>query len=161
MVSITVSNYGYNERLFLLLCPRRFCSSSSPGLTPTTRAITFEFSLQKSTFRRMMTRIDFAQLAQVFNQWAKQQITIQEAEWLAVDGKSIRSTVSDCNSSYQNFVNVVSVFSNCQGVPVPVEQFHNQESSEIAVVQSILTSLNLKGVVFTCDALHGQKKQSS
>ncbi|GGA10420.1 hypothetical protein [Okeania sp. KiyG1] len=71
-----------------------------------------------------MTRIDFTELAQVFNQWAKQQITIQEAEWLAVDGKSIRSTVSDCNSSYQNFVNVVSVFSNCQGVPVAIEQFH-------------------------------------
>lgn len=114
-----------------------------------------------STFRRIMTKIDFAQLAQVFNQWAKQQITIQEAEWLAVDGKSIRSTVSKCNSSYQNFVNVVSVFSNCQGVPVAIEQFHNKENSEIAVVQTILASLKLQGVVFSCDALHCQKKQSS
>ncbi|NES64118.1 MAG: transposase family protein [Okeania sp. SIO2D1] len=34
-----------------------------------------------STFRRIMTRINFTQLAQVFNQWAKHQITIQEAEW--------------------------------------------------------------------------------
>lgn len=114
-----------------------------------------------STFRRIMTRINFAQLAQVFNQWAKQQITIQETEWLAVDGKSIRSTVIDCYGSYQDFVNVVSVFSNCQGVPIAIEQFRNKESSEIAVVQTILASLNLKGVVFSCDALHCQKKQSS
>ncbi|NES64117.1 MAG: ISAs1 family transposase [Okeania sp. SIO2D1] len=40
----------------------------------------------------------------------------------------------------------------------PTPNFAWEESSEIAVVQTILASLNLKGVVFSCDALHCQKK---
>jgi hypothetical protein len=37
-------------------------------------------------------------------------------DWLAVDGKSIKGTVEQPNSPYQNFVNLVSVYSQRQGV---------------------------------------------
>jgi hypothetical protein len=39
-------------------------------------------------------------------------------DWLAVDGKSIKGTVEQPNSPYQNFVNLVSVYSQRQGVVV-------------------------------------------
>jgi hypothetical protein len=66
--------------------------------------------------------------------------------------------VSNYDKAYQDFVNVVSVFSSRQGVALALEQFRNKESSEIAVVQALLATLQLEGVVFTFDSLHCQKK---
>lgn len=114
-----------------------------------------------STFRRIMSLIDFEQLARVFNQWAKDYVTLEESEWLAIDGKSIRGTVSNSNNPYQNFVMVVSVFSTTQGLTVSLSQFHNQDNSEIALVQAMLEALDLSNVVFSFDALHCQKKPLS
>jgi hypothetical protein len=91
----------------------------------------------------------------------------QEDDWLGVDGKSIKATVTNYDKAYQDFVNVVSVFSSPQGIAIAkrssasqiaLEQFRNKESSEIAVVQALLTTLQLEGVVFTFDSLHCQKK---
>lgn len=111
-----------------------------------------------STFRRLMSLIDFSELARVFNQWAKDNVTLSESEWLAIDGKSIKGTVTNSNNAYQNFVMVVSVFSTNQGLTVSLRQFQNQDNSEIGVVQAILSALDLSNVVFSFDALHCQKK---
>jgi hypothetical protein len=114
-----------------------------------------------STFRRMMMNIDFDQLATVFNQWAQNYVPLEQSEWLAVDGKSIKGTVTNYDNAYQSFVQVVSVFSTRQGLTVGLSQFDNKKSSEIAVVQTLLATLDLTGVVFSFDALHCQKKLSS
>lgn len=111
-----------------------------------------------STFRRVMMGIDFTQLAQVFTDWIRDWMPSQENDWLGVDGKSIKATVSNYDKAYQDFVNVVSVFSTRQGIALALEQFRNKESSEIAVVQALLATLQLEGVVFTFDSLHCQKK---
>jgi hypothetical protein len=111
-----------------------------------------------STFRRVMMEIDFTQLAKVFTNWVGNWMPTHEQDWLGVDGKSIKATVSNYDKAYQDFVNVVSVFSSRQGVAIALEQFRNKESSEIAVVQALLATLQLKGVVFTFDSLHCQKK---
>jgi hypothetical protein len=112
-----------------------------------------------STFRRVMMGMDFTQLAQVFSDWLRDWMPTQEQDWLGVDGKSIKATVSNYAQAYQDFVNVVSVFSSRQGIALALEQFRNKESSEIAVVQALLATLQLEGVVFTFDSLHCQKKQ--
>ncbi len=121
-----------------------------------------------STFRRVMSGIDFTQLAQVFTDWLRDWMPTQEQDWLGVDGKSIKATVSNYAQAYQDFVNVVSVFSSRQGIAIAkrcceaqiaLEQFRNKESSEIAVVQALLATLQLEGVVFTFDSLQCQKKQ--
>jgi len=114
-----------------------------------------------STFRRIMTSINFEELARVFNQWARDYIALSKSEWLAIDGKSIKGTVSNSNNAYQNFVMVVSVFSTTQGLTVSLSQFQNQDNSEIALVQAILSALDLSNVVFSFDALHCQKKPLS
>lgn len=111
-----------------------------------------------STFRRVMMGIDFTQLAQVFTNWIGDWMPTQEHDWLGVDGKSIKATVTNYDQAYQDFVNVVSVFSSRQGIAIALQQFRNKESSEIAVVQALLTTLQLEGVVFTFDSLHCQKK---
>lgn len=84
-------------------------------------------------------------------------IDIQPQEWIAVDGKSIKGTVSEPGTAYQNFVSLVSLYSSLQGVVLSSQQFESKLNCELRVVQTILESLQLEGVVFTMDALHGQK----
>jgi hypothetical protein len=114
-----------------------------------------------STFRRVMMGIDFTDLAKVFNNWAQDWMPTQSQDWLGVDGKSIKATLNNYDKAYQDFINVVSVFSTRCGVAIALQQFHNKQSSEIAVVQTLLAALELQGVVFTFDSLHCQKKQYS
>jgi hypothetical protein len=108
-----------------------------------------------------MMGIDFTDLAYVFNNWANDWMPSQEQDWLGVDGKSIKATLSNHDKAYQDFINVVSVFNTRCGVAIALQQFHNKESSEIAVVQALLATLKLQSVVFTFDALHCQKKPYS
>jgi hypothetical protein len=62
--------------------------------------------------------IDFETLAEVFNQWAKHYVEVDESQWCGIDGKSIRGTVCDCKTEYQNFVSIVSVFASQRGLVV-------------------------------------------
>ncbi|MCP6758476.1 MAG: ISAs1 family transposase [Fischerella sp. CENA71] len=114
-----------------------------------------------STFRRLFEQLDFQKLTECFHLWTKADLSIIQGECLAIDGKSIKGTVEGHNQSYQNFVNLVSVYSQQQGVVVALQQFENHEISEIKVVQTLIETLNLQGVVFSFDALHCQKKQCS
>ena len=111
-----------------------------------------------STFRRLFEQLDFERLSECFNQWATEQMEWKAGDWLSVDGKSINGTVEQSRSSYQNFVSLVSVYSQRQGVVVALKQFENAQKSEIKVVEALLEQLKLTGVVFSFDALHAQKK---
>ncbi len=76
---------------------------------------------------------------------------------MAIDGKSIRGTVTEPGTAYQNFVSLVSLYSHQQGVVLAAQQFESKHNSELKVVQTILEAVDLEGVVFTMDALHCQK----
>lgn len=110
-----------------------------------------------STFRRLFEQLDFEQVVRVFNAWASEQMPLGEGDWLAIDGKSIKGTLSHYRASYQNFVNVVSVYSHQHGVVLALKQFENKATSELRVVQTLLETLRVSGVVFTMNALHTQK----
>ena len=110
-----------------------------------------------TTFRRILQKLDFQVLAQQFEQWVKSTFTLETGGWVAIDGKSITGTVTEPGTAYQNFVSLVSVYSHQQGVVLAAQQFESKNSSELKVVQTILESLHLEGVVFTMDALHCQK----
>lgn len=112
-----------------------------------------------STLRRVMMQLDFAAFAAIFEQWAKQSVPLESAAVVAIDGKSIKSTVSEYNQATQNFVSIVSVFSHECGFVYQMQAMENQHQSEQSVVQQLLASLNLDAVVVTMDALHCQKKR--
>jgi len=111
-----------------------------------------------TTFRRILQKLDFQTLAQQFEQWVNSKLTVESGEWVAIDGKSIKGTVSEPRTAYQNFVSLVSGYSHQQGIVLTVQQFESKKSSELKVVQTMLEALQLEGVVFTLDALHCQKK---
>ena len=114
-----------------------------------------------STLRRLLVRVDFESLSEVFNAWAGEHYGPLSHSQIATDGKSIKMSVKDYDQSYQDFVVLVSAFSVEHGVVVGLAPMHNGETSEIATVQALLSGLKLKGVCFSLDALHTQKKQWS
>ena len=114
-----------------------------------------------STIRRLLLEIDFTAVADAFNAWGQAAGLMQPGENCAVDGKSLRNTVSDAHQSQQNFVNVVSVFQLEQGLVVGQAAFNNGHTSEIQAVYDLLERLQLSGVTISFDALHAQKKRSN
>ncbi|NEQ45820.1 MAG: transposase family protein [Leptolyngbya sp. SIOISBB] len=56
-----------------------------------------------STFRRVLEQCDFIVLTRIFRQWAAASVPLSEAEWVAIDGKSIKGTMKDYASAQQNF----------------------------------------------------------
>jgi hypothetical protein len=114
-----------------------------------------------STLRKVIERLSFASLTEVFNAWAITTLELQPGEQLAVDGKGIKASVVAYDSHLQDFVNIVSAFSVRSGIVVGLVPMHNREQSEIETVLQLLEMLNLSGVCLSLDALHTQKKRSS
>jgi hypothetical protein len=108
----------------------------------------------------MFRQLDFCELNQAFRTWATSQFPNREQEWVAMDGKSIRGTVQASQSAVQNFIAIVSVYSHQRRLVLGQQSYENKGQSEIEVVRQLLDQLDLKGVVFSLDALHAQKKQS-
>ena len=111
-----------------------------------------------STFRNIILSLDFEVIAVLFNIWAGETLPIAPGELMAIDGKSIKSTSVGGNSSYQNFVSLVSVYSHTCGWVARHKVMENQQRSEIEVVEELVQELAGSQVVITADALHTQKK---
>lgn len=114
-----------------------------------------------STIRRLLIEIDFNAVADAFNQWAQQAGLVKPGNNCAVDGKSLKNTLTEPFEAQQNFVNVVSVFQLEQGLVVGQTAFENGQQSEIKAVYELLERLQLTGVTLSLDALHAQKKRSN
>jgi len=112
------------------------------------------------TIREVIINVDFESLNKAFSQWASGYVTIKK-DWLSIDGKSIKSTVDSSNTSYQNFVSMVSVFSQKRGQVIKTATFENKKIGEASVVQEMLEMLDLQDVVFTFDALHCKKNATN
>jgi hypothetical protein len=112
-----------------------------------------------STIRRLLLEIDFRAVTVAFNQWAQTAGLIHTGDHCAIDGKSLKNTVTEAQTAYQNFINVVSVFQLEQGLVVGQAAFENHQQSEITVVYELLEQLQLSGVTVSMDALHAQKKR--
>lgn len=111
------------------------------------------------TIRRAIQGVDWAVLIEVFNQWASQlEIANGESYWLAVDGKSLKSTLQHYCHNQQNFVSIVSVFCQQNGLVLALGKFENKHCSEIHQVQEMVRALPLKKKVFTLDALPCHKQ---
>jgi DDE_Tnp_1-associated len=114
-----------------------------------------------STFRRVLQRVDFEPILGLFNQWSQRFIRLLDPTWVAADGKSLKSTLTDYSESYQNFVTTVSAFTHHSGVVLHLQVMDNQQTSEIEVVRQLIAALAGQPIVFTLDALHCQKKLSN
>lgn len=111
-----------------------------------------------STFQRVITGLNFNELTTAFNNWASQFLQEEPQPWLAIDGKILKGTVTHSQTTYQNWVNLVSVFGVKTGFVLGTESFEGKKMSEIQVVPQLIEQLGLEEAVLTLDALHCQKK---
>jgi DDE_Tnp_1-associated len=120
------------------------------GLAPTKSA-------SYSTLQKMAHRVNSAALTAVFLTWASRH-EVAAGTAVGVDGKALESTVINGQGAGQNFVMVVHACVHQRGDVIGQCSFENGKSSEIGAVRELLKQLDLKGVWFTLDALHCQKK---
>ncbi|AFY39985.1 transposase [[Leptolyngbya] sp. PCC 7376] len=104
----------------------------------------------------MMMELDFQQVTQVFNQWARQYV--RKGDIVAGDGKSLKNTVQNYDNKSQDFVTAVSLFCQQRQVVLGMKMSRNKKESEISVIRQLLTELDLPSATVTLDALHTQKK---
>lgn len=110
-----------------------------------------------TTFRRILESLSFQVLNAHFERWAMQYTDITPEDWMSLDGKSIKGTLLEGGTEYQNFVTLVSLYSQSQETVLATEQFETHQTNEIKAVQTLLERLHIKDVVFTLDAIHAQK----
>jgi predicted transposase YbfD/YdcC len=79
-------------------------------------------------------------------------------EAIAIDGKSIKSTVTSSQNSLQKFVSLVSFFGQQTLMVRHVGILETHKTSEIQIVQQLFENFQMKKTVLTLDALHCQKK---
>lgn len=112
------------------------------------------------TIRTILLNVDFEHLRQAFEAWARQHVTIAPGDVLSIDGKALGSTVTDYDSARQDFICIVSLYSQRQGAVRSLQRYHNGHQSEIPTVRELLAAVGVKGITVTMDALHCKKKRS-
>jgi len=92
-----------------------------------------------STIRRVMMGVENYNLINVFNQWARELISEDKnADCISIDGKSLRSTLTDSFGNKQNFASIVSWFSQENGLVLVLEKLENKKTSEIHCVTFVI-----------------------
>lgn len=110
----------------------------------------------EKTIWRALTRVDFKNFTNIFYNWSKSRINIKKGEWLSLDGKAIRGTVTNSQNSMQNFISIVSVFCQKSKQILHLDNLSTKKENEILTVKNLLKILEVKNVVFKLDALHCQ-----
>lgn len=113
------------------------------------------------TIRTVLMHLDVEALIAAFGKWARQHVRLKRGDVVACDGKALASTISNYDNALQDFVCLVSLFSQRQGAVVAVADYHNGRSSEVPTLRQLLETVDYTGITYTMDALHAQKKRSS
>jgi hypothetical protein len=111
-----------------------------------------------STLRRVMLGLDFDALSEAFLTWARERVSFEPGEWLAIDGKSLSGTSTNPDDAQQNFTALVSLYAQKRGVVLRIDAYENKLESEAHIVEAILAETQLTGAGVTADALHCRKK---
>jgi predicted transposase YbfD/YdcC len=83
-----------------------------------------------STIRRILMGLDWSELLDIFNEWAKEEYHDKEGlEWIAVDGKCLRNTVINHDEATQNFVMFASFWEHIKN-HIKVERYGEKEGEE-------------------------------
>lgn len=111
-----------------------------------------------STLRRVALGLDFDALKEAFLTWARERVSFEPGEWLAIDGKSLSGTSTNPDDARQNFTALVSLYAHNRGVVLQIDAYENKLESEAHIVEAILADAQLTGAGVTADALHCRKK---
>jgi hypothetical protein len=106
----------------------------------------------ETTIRRVLQRLDPAQLDTIINDWLRSHLQDLHVTALAVDGKCVRTAAKINGQSLQLFGALdtqTQLF--CRQIPIPCK------TNEIPSLKELLKDLDLRGTLITADALNTQK----
>lgn len=109
------------------------------------------------TIGRALQYLDFDKFNHIFHGWVIKQVVIKDQDWLSIDGKAIKGTVSNPNNKWQEFTSLISIFLSKQKQSIKTGRINHGKNCEISKVQEMIKILKLENVIFTLDALHCQK----
>lgn len=112
----------------------------------------------RNIIRGVLQKINFQELEEIFYQWSLDYIKMEDKEWISIDGKALKGTVTNPQSSEQNFKSLVSVFVSKMKQNLKSKKIEVKKEHEISAVQELVKMLNLQDKTFTLDALHCQKE---
>ncbi|WP_139240445.1 ISAs1 family transposase, partial [Geitlerinema sp. PCC 9228] len=97
-----------------------------------------------------------------FNEWAAKLLPdTPEMSGLSIDGKSLRSTLTNYRSEQQNFVAIVSAFCHQTNLVLALGKLENRKTSEVPCVRHIIGVMPFQNQTITLDALHCNQKTIS
>ena len=109
-----------------------------------------------------LSKLNSEEFCKTFNVLCSQEASSFPKDcWLSGDGQTLCSTVSNANNSNQNYVSLVSLFCKEMGLTVAISSYENKEKNvgESSVLLALVDNYFAeKGLTFTMDALHCQKK---
>jgi hypothetical protein len=113
---------------------------------------------QYATFQSLFSHLSAYELSAKFIAWLQTYHPTLAGDYIALDGKAVKSTVTGGRSSTQDFISVVSAFGQCSGSTYGMESFQHNKSGEAQALRDLVEKLGLSGKIYTADALHCQKK---
>jgi hypothetical protein len=112
----------------------------------------------RKVLAKFIQNLDFNKLQSLFYTWTVSFVKIKKGEWLSIDGKALRGTVTNPNNHFQDFKSLISVFVSRRKQILLAGRISNKKENEIPKVRELIKMLDLQGVTFTLDALHCQMK---
>lgn len=110
-----------------------------------------------ATFQSLFSHLSAQELTTKFIVWLRQYHPDLADDYVCLDGKAVKSTVTGGTASSQSFITVVSAFGQRSGLTYGIESFQNNKSGEAAALRDLVEKLGLQDTIYTADALHCQK----
>ena len=112
-----------------------------------------------STIRRVMIGIELKEIHSIFksiiNEFYQNK---KHKDWIAIDGKVLKNTLTNYENKQQNMLMMVSWFSQETKLVIKAESFETKKSCETYQVETMVENCDVINKVFTLDALHCNKK---
>ncbi len=110
-----------------------------------------------NTFRSVLESLDEQVLSSKFIDWATKHHVDWSDDFIALDGKSIKSSVGGGNTEHQNFISVVSAFGQKSKMVYGMKSLENKNADEPETARKLMEELKCVSKTFTLDALHAKK----
>ena len=112
-----------------------------------------------STIRRIIRGLDEEDFFSIFYPMIDSFYGCEDKEdYIAIDGKTLKGTMTNYGKDSQNTLNVVSAFSCEENLIIDYRSFEGKKTSEVTVVKEIIKQIPLINKVFTLDAAHCNKQ---
>lgn len=111
-----------------------------------------------TTIRDVIQRIDSQELEQTFRKYSKKltRLDSKKYSFIGLDGKTLRGSFNHFQD--KKAMQVFSAFLTGKNLILAHENIEGRKTNEIPIAQKMIKELNLKGCIFTMDAMHCQKK---